>query len=225
MDSVCIPTASIPTVAVTSGVQTPSPIVFPTRPRDAVVDLLGVPSCRRIVSSKSFMATNVATGEDSLCFWHYLHIPVASHQKALAQMLLADSFLAEVHLWHADRYCPLVPRKWRLCRFCNDEVENPPHAMFGCNGSPELVDLQSTFLESIFLLSPSLHLAALSATPESFFIIALSHRHICNVLAKLAYDTLQVFGQREMFVVDSALYLNAVVPPTVTSSIPSNSML
>ena len=45
-----------------------------------------------------------------------------------------------------------------------------------------------------------------------------------TVPAKFAYDTLQVFEQSEMFVVDSALYLN-VVPPTVTSSIPSNSML
>ena len=35
---------------------------------------------------------------------------------------------------------------------------------------------------------------------------------ICVVLAKFAYDTLQVFEQREMFVVDSALYSNAVVP-------------
>jgi hypothetical protein len=140
-------------------------------------------------------------------------------------MLLADSSLAEVCLWHADCHHPLVPRKWRLCCFCTDEDEDPPHAMFGCSGSPELIDLWSAFLESIFLLSPSLHLAALSAMPESFFIIALSHRHICNVLAKLAYDTLQVFGQREMFVVDSALYLNAVAPPTVISSISSNSML
>ena len=96
-----------------------------------------------------------------------------------------------------------------------------PHAMFGCSGSPELINLWSAFLESIFLLSPSLHLAAFSATPESFFILALSNRHICNVLAKFAYDILQVFEQKEMFVVDSALYLNAVAPPTVTSSIPS----
>ena len=121
--------------------------------------------------------------------------------------------LLKLCVWHREignsinRHRPLVPRKWRLCHFCTDEVEDPPHAMFGCNGSPELIDLRSAFLKSIFLLSPSLHLAVLSDTPESFFIIALSHRHICNVLAKLAYDTLQVFGQREMFVVDSALYI------------------
>ena len=83
----------------------------------------------------------------------------------------------------------------------------------------------SAFLVTVFLLSPSLHLAALSATPESFFNLALSHRLICNVLAKFAYDVLQVFEQREMLVVDNALYLNAVVPSTVSSSIPSNSML
>ena len=44
-------------------------------------------------------------------------------------------------------------------------------------------------------------------------------------IAKFAYDTLRVLEWREMFVVDSALYLNAVALPTVTSSIPSNSML
>ena len=112
MDSAYIPTASIPTAAVTSGMQTPSSIVFSTGPKDAVVDLLGIPSCKRsarIVSSEYFVAVNVAAVEDT------------------------------------------VP-------------------------------------------------------------------------AKFAYDTLQVFEQSEMFVVDSALYLN-VVPPTVTSSIPSNSML
>ena len=121
----------------------------------------------------------------TLCLPHYLHVPVANHQKALAQMLLADSSLAEVCLQHADHHHPLVPRKWRLCHFCTD-------TMFGCSGSPELIDLQSAFLESVFLLSPSLHLAAFSATPESFFILALSHRHIYNVLAKFAYDIVAV---------------------------------
>ena len=75
------------------------------------------------------------------------------------------------------------------------------------------------------LLIDSLHLASFSATPESFLTLALCHRHICNVLAKFAYDTLWVFEQREMFVFDSVLYLKAVVLPMVTSSIHSNLML
>jgi hypothetical protein len=44
----------------------PSPMVFPTGPRDAVVGLLGIPSRRRsarIVSSESLMDANAATGE------------------------------------------------------------------------------------------------------------------------------------------------------------------
>jgi hypothetical protein len=97
--------------------------------------------------------------------------------------------------------------------------------MFGCNGSPELIDLQSAFLATVFDLSPSLHLAAFSATPESFFALVLSHRPICDNLSKFAYDTLQVFKQKEMYIVDSALYSNAVVPITAPSLIPSNSML
>jgi hypothetical protein len=161
----------------------------------------------------------------TLHFRHYLHVPVASHRKALAQMLLADNSLAEVWLRHAERHHPLVPRIWRLCRFCTNEVEDPPHAMFGCNGSPELIDLRSAFLATVFDLSPSLHLAAFSATPQSFFTLVLSHRPICDNLAKFAYDTLQVFEQKEMYIVDSALYSNAVVPITAPSLIPSNSML
>ena len=104
------------------------------------------------------------------CYSHCGHhstlptIPVVSHWKALAQMLLADSSLAEVHLWHADRHCPLVPRKWKLCCFCTDEVEDLPHAMFGAVGH------QSLLTSGLLFLNPysfSLHL----------YILLLSQLH------------------------------------------------
>ena len=66
MDLVHVPTAPVPATIVASGAQTPSPMVFPTGPRDAVVGLLGIPSRRRsarIVSSESLMDANAATGE------------------------------------------------------------------------------------------------------------------------------------------------------------------
>ena len=134
-----------------------------------------------MVSSESFVAANVAAGEDS---------PTKEAIDCVVFVLMRLKIL-------------LMP----------------------CLGA---VDHQSLLTSSLLFLNLyffSLHLHILSATPESFFILALSHRHICNVLAKFAYDTLQVFEQKEMFVVDSALYLNAVALPTVTSSIPSNSML
>ena len=61
-------------------------------------------------------------------------------------------------MWLLGRTLPL--KKQLIVLFCTDEVEDPPHAMFGCSGSPELIDLQSAFLESVFLLSPSSHLVS-----------------------------------------------------------------
>ena len=79
-------------------------------------------------------------------------------------MLLKDSCLAEVHLWNADCHHPLVPRKWRLCCFCTDEVEDLPHAMFGAVGH------QSLLTSGLLFLNPysfSLHL----------YILLLSQLH------------------------------------------------
>jgi hypothetical protein len=145
----------------------------------------------------------------------------------MAQMLLADHSLAEVQLRYAERHRPSVPRIWRLCCFCTKEIEDPPHAMFGCNDSSELIALWSAFLATVFKVCPSLHLIALSATPESFFCKALSQRNITNILAKLAYDTLQVFENKDIHIVDSALHTNTTQDAVAAVPIltPNNLML
>ena len=142
-------------------------------------------------------------------------------------MLLADHSLAEVQLRYAECHRALVPQNWWLCCFCKNEIEDPPHAMFGCNGSSEIIALQTAFLASIFDLCHSLHMNALSATPGSFFTLAISHRPISDILAKFAYDILQVFAKKEIYLVDSTLYSNsnAVVNTSASIFIPSNSML
>ena len=48
-------------------------------------------------------------GHQTLRFGHYLNSPIASHQKAPTQMLLADYSLAEVQLRYAERHRALVP--------------------------------------------------------------------------------------------------------------------
>jgi len=45
---------------------------------------------------------------------------------------------------------------------------------------------------------------ALSATPDSFFTLAISHMPISDILAKFAYDILQVFEKK-----DITLYSNS----------------
>jgi len=69
---------------------------------------------------------------------------------------------------------------------------------------------------------------ALSATPDSFFFtLAISHRPISDILAKFAYDILQVFEKKDIYLVDSTLYSNsnAVVNTSASTFIPSNELL
>ena len=99
--------------------------------------------------------------------------------------------------------------------------------MFGCNCSSDLIALQSTFLATVFEVCTSLHLIALSATPESFFCKALSQRNITSILAKLAYDTLQVFENKDIHIFDSALHKNTAQDGVAAVPIltPNNLML
>ena len=99
--------------------------------------------------------------------------------------------------------------------------------MFGCNCSSDLIALQSTFLATVFEVCTSLHLIALSATPESFFCKALSQRNITSILAKLAYDTLQVFENKDIHIFDSALHKNTAQDAVAAVPIltPNNLML
>ena len=99
--------------------------------------------------------------------------------------------------------------------------------MFGCDDSSELITLRSAFLATVFEVCPSLHLIALSATPESFFCKALSLRNMTNILAKLAYETLQVFENKDICIVDSALHMNTTQDAVAAVPIltPNNLML
>jgi hypothetical protein len=66
---------------------------------------------------------------------------------------------------------------------------------------------------------------ALSATPGSFFTRTISHRPISDILAKFAYDILQVF-EKGVFIWWTAFYSNSnAVNTSASTFIPSNSML
>ena len=147
-----------------------------------------------------------ALAHQSLHFQHYLQVPFSEHRNAFTQMLLADHSLAEVRLQYAERYRPAVPLMWRLCRFCEENVEDPPHALFGCNGCLELQLLRDAFLNEATERCPILHLVTLSATPESFFMAILPYRQLADLLAKYCYGILQVFGTKPILIVDASTY-------------------
>ncbi|KAJ6628941.1 hypothetical protein B0H10DRAFT_1989912 [Mycena sp. CBHHK59/15] len=66
------------------------------------------------------------------------------HRKALTQMLLSQHCLAVEHLRHPVRYHKKpVPRDLHLCRFGCASVETVEHALFFCDGSPDVSTIVS----------------------------------------------------------------------------------
>jgi hypothetical protein len=60
----------------------------------------------------------------SLDFRHYLRVKQPEHRKALTKMILSSHSLAvECRRWK-ERGKKVVPRQWRLCRFCYIYVED-----------------------------------------------------------------------------------------------------
>ncbi|KAJ7814947.1 hypothetical protein B0H14DRAFT_2309802, partial [Mycena olivaceomarginata] len=80
----------------------------------------------------------------SLDFRHYLRVKTPDHRRALTRMVLSSHSLAVERRRWTERGKPIVPREWRLCRFCKDSVEDPAHAMFLCD-HPELRQVRESF--------------------------------------------------------------------------------
>jgi hypothetical protein len=55
----------------------------------------------------------------------------------------------------AERYKDPVPRKWCLCRFCKDHLEDAIHAMFVCK-HVLVVAIRTVFFQKLFAEHPEL---------------------------------------------------------------------
>ncbi|KAJ7824392.1 hypothetical protein B0H14DRAFT_2369638 [Mycena olivaceomarginata] len=120
----------------------------------------------------------------SLDFRHYLRVKQPEHRKALTKMVLSSHSLAVERRRWKERGKNIVPRQWRLCRFCYIYVEDPAHAMFKCPQS-ELTEIRQAFLEKL-----NYELPGVVEQPDALQLFRglLSKREITPLLAKLAYD-------------------------------------
>ncbi|KAJ7845715.1 hypothetical protein B0H14DRAFT_3682879, partial [Mycena olivaceomarginata] len=73
----------------------------------------------------------------TLDFRHYLRIKTANHRRALTRLILSSHSLAVGRRRWKERGKIIVPREWRKCRFCQEAMEDPAHAIFVCD-QPEL---------------------------------------------------------------------------------------
>jgi hypothetical protein len=138
-----------------------------------------------------------------MAFRLYLRVRNNKHRIALTHAVLSGHALAMERMRWSERYKLQVPRKWMLCRFCKDHLEDAIHAMFMCKHTP-LVDIRTTFFEKLFTTHPELR--GVYSDPGPFFKDLLVKEKIIGLLGKLAYEIFEVFSSEPMLVINPALY-------------------
>ncbi|KAJ7731528.1 hypothetical protein B0H16DRAFT_1893334 [Mycena metata] len=128
----------------------------------------------------------------TLDFRHYLRVKTADHRRALTRMILSGHSLAIERRRWKERGKEILPREWRLCRFCYLYIEDPAHAVFKCT-HPELLPIRQVFLAKLYTEIPELDGTLDATNAFKFFHDLLPQRKIAPLLAKLAYDVLKIF--------------------------------
>jgi hypothetical protein len=122
-------------------------------------------------------------------FRHYLRVKTHEHRLAPTRMVLSSHSLAVERRRWQERGKPVVQREWRKCRFCQDSVEDPVHALFVCDNY-ELAEVRERFLTDLYAKIPEFQ-GALTNTMD-FLRAVLSKRGVAPMLAELAFSVLRV---------------------------------
>jgi hypothetical protein len=108
------------------------------------------------------------------------------------------SLAVECRRWK-ERGKSIVPREWRKCRFCEDSIEDPVHAMFICD-NVELNRVCEVFLAELYTKVPEFQGAFTNGM--SMFRAVLAKREVTPILAKLAFNVLRIYDVTPMLLLE-----------------------
>ncbi len=140
--------------------------------------------------------------ECSLAFRSYLltHIPV--HRIALTRLMTGSRTLGvEAVKWipRPAAFAQGVPRHWRLCRLCGDEVEDELHVLMWCT-APLLVERRTLMMLAVWKLYPALKGRA--KTPIEWWHMVMEYDDLIPHMAAYVYELLEIVLQEPMYVPD-----------------------
>ncbi|KAJ3804043.1 hypothetical protein F5876DRAFT_24393, partial [Lentinula aff. lateritia] len=131
-----------------------------------------------------------------MTFRHYLRVRTASHRKDLIQMVLGHHQLAVERLRWNERNKPSLPRERRLCRFCQEKVEDPPHALFECMANADLIMRRNCFMCKVTSELPQY--ATFYSDSWVLFRALLAEKKVIELFAKFAHEVLEIFYATEI---------------------------
>ncbi|KAJ7232990.1 hypothetical protein B0H12DRAFT_184596 [Mycena haematopus] len=82
---------------------------------------------------------------------------------------------------------------------CRQEVESPEHALTTCQSSDKLVELHAVFLAKLFIDLPQLHTQMAELSNTEFLKAIIYPRSTIALVAKFAYEVLEVFYEVPVF--------------------------
>ncbi|KAF8177365.1 hypothetical protein K438DRAFT_1490480, partial [Mycena galopus ATCC 62051] len=104
-------------------------------------------------------------------------------------ILSSHSLAVERRRWK-ERGKNIVPREWRKCRFCQEAIEDPAHAMFVCD-QPELMQVREVFLAELYAKIPEFQGAFTDV--KIFFKAVLAKREVAPGLGRLAFNVRKIY--------------------------------
>lgn len=132
---------------------------------------------------------------------YLVDISVGDHRLALTRLLCAGHCLAIEEMRHKRRRKEPIPRDQRLCRFCQVEVEDEPHALLYCERIPLPLKIRrELFLRRAREKVPEEdwdegpHLDRFEAVRRF-----LKHPVILQPFAAYVYHVLKTFGETDMY--------------------------
>ncbi|KAJ7458316.1 hypothetical protein B0H11DRAFT_1737868, partial [Mycena galericulata] len=93
----------------------------------------------------------------------------------------------------------ILPREYRLCRFCRGAVQDEAHALFDCAASVRLVDLRARFLGDLTRRDPRVRSEYGAISNSEFMIKLLASRKAIQLYAMYTFNVLNVFDETPCF--------------------------
>ncbi|KAK0432300.1 hypothetical protein EV421DRAFT_1719604 [Armillaria borealis] len=136
---------------------------------------------------------------DPLVFRSYLLLRIPAHRIALTRLLTSNHALGiERGRWlRINGTSVTVPRSFRICRCCRDDVEDECHVLFIC-ADTTLQEMRDDFLADIWKCYPALRCR--SSSPKELLHTLLTYSDLLARLGRYVYDVLKHVDNIPMYI-------------------------
>ncbi|KAJ7037033.1 hypothetical protein C8F04DRAFT_953162 [Mycena alexandri] len=117
----------------------------------------------------------------------------------MTSRLLGGHNLSTEQLRYPSRYRHLVPREFKLCRFCQQGVEDEVHTLFDCTHQAHIIELRSRLLDSLAPCDPVVW-GSYGVVPSYDFLLKVAaSRKAVQLFAKYIFIILGAFQEPPRF--------------------------